>query len=80
MKNQQITRGRLNEFVNHYSGAKIYDHGSSTAYDALAEHADQELLESPEMWTALFDHNGVVYAIMGDGEVTSSGDYIAIEL
>ena len=37
------------------------------------------MLASPEMWVAMFDFNEKTYGIMGDGAMTSNGDYLTMQ-
>ena len=48
-------------------------------YELLKESATNEMLASPEMWVAMFDFNEKTYGIMGDGAMTSNGDYLTMQ-
>ena len=80
MKTLAITTGTLSNFSMFYGNAELYCEGSSEVYEALKEEADQEMLESPEMWVAMFDFNDKTYAIMGNGSMTSGGNYLVAEI
>ena len=80
MKTLSITTGTLSNFSMFYGDAELYNEGSNEVYEALKEDAEQEMLESPEMWVAMFDFDDKTYAIMGNGAMTSDGDYLVAEI
>jgi len=80
MKTLSITTGTLNNISMFYGDVELYNEGSNEVYEALKEDSEQEMLESPEMWVAMFDFNNKTYAIMGNGAMTSEGDYLVAEI
>jgi len=80
MKTLSITRGTLSDFSMFYGDAELYNEGSNEVYEVLKENAEQEMLNSPEMWVAMFDFNDKTFAIMGNGSMTSSGNYLVAEI
>ena len=76
----QITTGKLDEFKNFYGEVEFYDHNEKEIYDLLEDEASTEMLQSPELWCAIFDYNNNKYAIIAEGELTSDGDYVVGEI
>nr|WP_298672122.1 hypothetical protein [uncultured Prevotella sp.] len=76
---KNITTGVLNEFKNFYGNVEIDSDKSQEAYDLLEDEID-ELKNSPEFWTGEFEKDDKKYAIAGDGDLTSSGEYVIAEI
>lgn len=80
MKTLSFTTGTLNNFSAFYGDADFYFEGSSDVYELLKDEADSDMLESDEMWVAMFDFDDKTFAIMGNGALTSDGDYLVAEI
>lgn len=76
----QITTGKLDEFKNFYGEVEFYNHNEKEVYDLLKDEASTEMLQSPELWCAIFDYDNKKYAIIAAGELTSDGDYVVAEI
>jgi hypothetical protein len=79
-KIKNVTTGVLNEFKNFYGNVDFNSDASQEAYDLLKDELDNDMKESSEFWTAEFEHENKLYAIAGDGALTSSGEYVVAEI
>ena len=77
---KNITTGVLNEFKNFYGNVEIDSDKSQEAYDLLEDEITAEIKNSPELWAGEFESDGKKYAIVGDGDLTSSGEYVIAEI
>lgn len=50
------------------------------AYDLLEDEISDEMKNSPELWAGEFESDGKRYAIVGDGALTSGGEYVMGEI
>lgn len=75
-----VATGFLNEFKNFYGNVVINPDKSQEAYDLLKNELSDDTKNSPELWTGEFEKDGKKYAVAGDGEMTSSGEYIIAEI
>ena len=80
MEIKQFITGVLNNFKLFYGNVEFSYDDSEEVYEALKGCASKEMLKSKEMWTATFEFKKKKYGIMGDGEMTSSGSYILVEI
>lgn len=72
--------GKLNELNNYYDITEFYEYGSNAVYEAIKSKTPKSILKSPEVWCAMFESDGKKYAIIGAGELTSSGKYVLAEI
>ena len=80
MKIMNITSGILNELKNFYGNVEINPDKSQEAYDLLKGELSEDTKNSSELWTGEFEKDGKKYAIAGDGDITSSGEYVVAEI
>ena len=77
---KNIETGTLNEFHLFFGDIEI-DHGKlQEAYDLLEDEITDEMENSPELWAGEFESDGKRYAIVGDGALTSDGEYVVAEI
>ena len=79
-KIKNVTTGVLNEFGNFYGDVEIEHDKLEEAYDLLEDELDDDMKNSPELWAGEFESGCKRYAIVGDGAMTSNGEYVVAEI
>jgi len=75
-----ITTGILNQFSLFYGDVDIDYSKEREAYDLLEDEIENDMKDSPELWSGEFICNGKRYAIIGDGALTSDGEYVVARI
>lgn len=76
----KISTGVLSEFSNFFGNVEFNSDASQEAYVLLKDELDDDMKNSLELWTAEFKYNDKMYAIAGDGDMTSDGNYVVAEI
>ena len=75
-----ITTGILNQFGLFYGEVDIDYSKVQEAYDLLEDEITDEMKNSTELWAGEFERDGKRYAIVGDGAMTSDGEYVVARI
>lgn len=75
-----ITAGILSQFGLFYGNVDIDYSKEQESYDLLENEMEEDMKDSPELWTGEFICNAKRYAIIGDGAFTSDGEYVVARI